>query len=109
MQKGMTNKTIRLVKNEELQATVVAQVAMAVTLGGDELVHFSTNIAITQRSRMPPMKSMITGAELSQHFYHTTQSHAPNEIYDDRGLTKQPSSSEVVYSLYNPLQRTFLV
>ena len=33
MQKGMTNKTIRLVKNDELQATVVAQVAMAVQLG----------------------------------------------------------------------------
>jgi hypothetical protein len=32
MQKGMTNKTIRLVKNEELQATVVAQFAPAVQL-----------------------------------------------------------------------------
>ena len=32
MQKGMTNKTIRLDKDEELQATVVAQVAMAVQL-----------------------------------------------------------------------------
>ena len=32
MQKGMTNKTIRLVKDEELQATVVAQVAAAVQL-----------------------------------------------------------------------------
>ena len=62
MQKGMTNKTIRLVKNQELQATVVAQVTMAVQIGCDELVYFLTNIAITQRSRMPPMKSMITGA-----------------------------------------------
>ena len=33
MQKGMTNKTIRLVKNEELQAMVVAQVAVAVQVG----------------------------------------------------------------------------
>ena len=33
MQKGMTNKTIRLVKNEQLQATVVAQGAMDVQLG----------------------------------------------------------------------------
>ena len=33
MQKGMTNKTIRLVKDEELQAKVVAQVAMAVQVG----------------------------------------------------------------------------
>ena len=33
MQKGMTNKTITLVKSEELQATVVAQVAMAVQVG----------------------------------------------------------------------------
>ena len=33
MQKGMTNKPIRLVNNEELQATVVAQVAMAVQVG----------------------------------------------------------------------------
>ena len=62
MQKGMTNKTIRLVKNEELQATVVAKVTMAVRAGCDELVNFLTNIAITQRSRMPPMKSMTTGA-----------------------------------------------
>ena len=37
MQKGMTNKTIRLVKDEELQATVVAQVAMAVQLSCNEL------------------------------------------------------------------------
>ena len=33
MQKGMANKTIRLVKDEELQATVVAQVATAVQVG----------------------------------------------------------------------------
>ena len=58
----MTNKTIRLVKYDELQATVVAKVTMAVQVGCDELVNFLTNIAITQRSRMPPMKSMITGA-----------------------------------------------
>ena len=58
----MNNKTIRLVKYEELQATVVAKVEMAVQVGCDELVNFLTNIAITQRSRMPPMKSMITGA-----------------------------------------------
>ena len=37
MQKGMTNKTIRLVKDEELQATVVAQVTMAVQLSCNEL------------------------------------------------------------------------
>ena len=37
MQKGMTNKTIRLVNNEELQATVVAQVTMAVQLSCNEL------------------------------------------------------------------------
>ena len=40
MQKGMTNKTIRLVKNEELQATVVAQVTMAVQLSCNELQPF---------------------------------------------------------------------
>ena len=62
MQKGMTNKTIRLVSYDELQAPVVAKVTMAVQVGCDELVNFSTNIAITQRSRMPPIKSMITGA-----------------------------------------------
>ena len=62
MQKGMTNKTIRLVKNEELQATVVAQVAMAVQLGWNELVNVEANISITQRSRMLPMKSMMPGA-----------------------------------------------
>ena len=62
MQKGMTNKTIRLVKYEELQATVVAQVTMAVQLGWDELVNVLANIATTQHSRMLPMKSMITGA-----------------------------------------------
>ena len=33
MQKGMANKTNRLVTYEELQATVVAQVTMAVQLG----------------------------------------------------------------------------
>ena len=33
MEKGKKNKTIRLVKYDELQATVVAQVAMAVQLG----------------------------------------------------------------------------
>ena len=62
MQKGMTNKTIRLVKYDELQATVVAQVAMAVQLGRNELVNVETNISITQHSRMLPMKSMMTGA-----------------------------------------------
>ena len=62
MQKGMTNKTIRLVKYDELQATVVAKVTMAVQVGCDELVNFSTNIAITQHNRMLPMKSMMTGA-----------------------------------------------
>ena len=62
MQKGTTNKTIRLVRNGQLQATVAAQVPMVVQLGCNELVNFLTNIAITQRSRMPPMKSMITGA-----------------------------------------------
>ena len=62
MQKGMTNKTIRLVKNEELQATVVAQVAMAVQIGWNELVNVEANISITQHSRMLPMKSMMTGA-----------------------------------------------
>ena len=62
MQKGMTSKTIRLVKNEELQATVVAQVAMAVQLGWNELVNVEANIAITQHSHMLPMKSMMTGA-----------------------------------------------
>ena len=58
----MSNKTIRLVIYEELQATVVAKVTMAVQVGCDELVNVLTNIAITQRSRLPPMKSMITGA-----------------------------------------------
>ena len=58
----MKNKTIRLAKHEELQATVVAKVTMAVQVGCDELVNVSANIAITQRSRLPPMKSMITGA-----------------------------------------------
>ena len=37
MQKGMANKTIRLVKDEELRATVVAQVTMAVQLSCNEL------------------------------------------------------------------------
>ena len=58
----MKNKTIRLAKNEELQATVVAQVAMAVQLGWNELVNVEANISITQQSRMLPMKSMMTGA-----------------------------------------------
>ena len=58
----MNNKTIRLVKYDELQATVVAKVTMAVQAGCDELVNFSTNTAITQRNRMPPMKSMTAGA-----------------------------------------------
>ena len=58
----MNNKTIRLVKYDELQATVVAKVTMAVQAGCDELVNFLTNIAITQRSRMPRMKPLITGA-----------------------------------------------
>ena len=62
MQKGMTNKTIRLVKNEELQATVVAQVAMAVQLSWNELVNVEANTAITQHNRMIPMKSMMAGA-----------------------------------------------
>ena len=62
MQKGMTNKTIRLVKNDELQATVAAQVPMAVQLGCNELVNVEANIASTQHSRMLPMKSMMTGA-----------------------------------------------
>ena len=62
MFKGMENKTSRLAKYEELQATVVAKVTMAVQVGCDALVNFLTNIAITQHSRMPPMKSMITGA-----------------------------------------------
>ena len=83
MQKGMPNKTIRLVKYDELQATVVAQVAMAVQLGWNELVNVEANSSITQRSRMLPMK------------------------YDDRGLTKQLLSSEVVYSLYTPRNELF--
>ena len=58
----MNNKTIRLVTYDELQATVVAQVTMAVQAGCDELVNFSTNIAITQHNRMLPMKSMIATA-----------------------------------------------
>ena len=58
----MNNKTIRLVTYEKLEATVVAKVTMAVEVGCDKLVNYFTNIAITQRSRMPPMKSMITGA-----------------------------------------------
>ena len=62
MQKGTTNKTIRLVRNEQLQATVAAQVPMAVQLGCNELVNVEANISITQHSRMLPMKSMMTGA-----------------------------------------------
>ena len=62
MQKGMTNKTIRLVKNEELQAAVAAQVAVAVQLGWNELVEVEANISITQHNRMLPMKSVMTGA-----------------------------------------------
>ena len=42
----MNNKTIRLVTCDKLQATVVAKVTMAVQVGCDELVNFSTNIAI---------------------------------------------------------------
>ena len=62
MQKGMNNKTIRLVEYEKLQATVVAQVAMALQLSWNELVNVEANISITQHSRMLPMKSMMTGA-----------------------------------------------
>ena len=58
----MNNKTIRLIEYDELQATVVAKVTMAVQVGCDELVNVSANIVITRRSRLPPMKSMITGA-----------------------------------------------
>ena len=58
----MNNKTIRLVRNEQLQATVAAQVAMALQLGCNELVHVEANISITQHSRMLPMKAMMTGA-----------------------------------------------
>ena len=36
----MNNKAIRLIKCDELQATVVAKVTMAVQVGCDELVYF---------------------------------------------------------------------
>ena len=62
MQKGMANKPIRLAKYDELQATVVAQVTMAVQLSWNKLVNVEANISITQHSRMLPMKSMMTGA-----------------------------------------------